>query len=614
MSVLASDLISELDVNVNFEALTDLQKIAIINSALQQNADLFNEAGKDRYIQNTLSTGAELVNWLNYLGVTKEYVFGNQDSLRNWILGMGQLKSGQKGTLEIVSMGDSLSRYMSNFDNIAQEVLGDGGLGFISNEANADDVNNFNFAWSGTWTHTDQGTTQEDWGINGWIDKTSSGAASVTIKTYKKSTSIRVWWAKNTTKGTFDVTIDGGAPQTINCAGAAGLGSTLISGLTDIPHTIVINNVVGTIGFYGLELRRSEGGLIVHKLSNGGSTSVSWSTYTAYLKTFLSTVAPDLVGIYLGANDAENIPPSSFQTYMTSLIADIRTVSEPSVVASISNKRGLLTADDTVYNLLIENYRNVLFRMIENYDITVFDIFDFMPLWTEANAAGLMTDTIHPNEFGKEIIARELFESVVLKHYDGLPTQESNEGAAVVDGMLRGRELVGNGSMENGTITSWNDQGNHSYTKITNDAYRGSACMEIDASGAGDSGNCVFNQINVTQYADYELELALKAISGANTISILIGGINHVFTVTEEWRLYKLRLTNRSTTGSIYVTFALSGVGVMRMDAVSVRQIYKYMDDAMGGLPEYADRAAALAGGLTTGMLYKTSTGVLMVS
>lgn len=54
MSILVSSLISELDINDQFEALTEAQQLAVFNSAVQQVADLYNDAGKDAFVRSTL--------------------------------------------------------------------------------------------------------------------------------------------------------------------------------------------------------------------------------------------------------------------------------------------------------------------------------------------------------------------------------------------------------------------------------------------------------------------------------------------------------------------------------------------------------------------------------
>lgn len=54
MSTTAANIISELDLNSYFSELTEAQKLAVLNSALQQVGELYNDAGKDTYLTNTL--------------------------------------------------------------------------------------------------------------------------------------------------------------------------------------------------------------------------------------------------------------------------------------------------------------------------------------------------------------------------------------------------------------------------------------------------------------------------------------------------------------------------------------------------------------------------------
>ena len=54
MSTTAANIISELDLNSSFSELTEAQKLAALNSALQAVSELYNDAGKDAFVQNTL--------------------------------------------------------------------------------------------------------------------------------------------------------------------------------------------------------------------------------------------------------------------------------------------------------------------------------------------------------------------------------------------------------------------------------------------------------------------------------------------------------------------------------------------------------------------------------
>ena len=54
MSTTAANIISELDLNSSFSELTEAQKLAALNSALQAVSELYNDAGKDAFLKNTL--------------------------------------------------------------------------------------------------------------------------------------------------------------------------------------------------------------------------------------------------------------------------------------------------------------------------------------------------------------------------------------------------------------------------------------------------------------------------------------------------------------------------------------------------------------------------------
>ena len=54
MSTTAANIISELDLNSSFSELTEAQKLAALNSALQAVSELYNDAGKDAFVRSTL--------------------------------------------------------------------------------------------------------------------------------------------------------------------------------------------------------------------------------------------------------------------------------------------------------------------------------------------------------------------------------------------------------------------------------------------------------------------------------------------------------------------------------------------------------------------------------
>ena len=106
MSTTAANIISELDLNSSFSELTEAQKLAALNSALQAVSELYNDAGKDAFAQNTLEGASvptsTLYNFVLYKATERVCYDTLQDAINAAV--SGQTVEIYKNTSETITL------------------------------------------------------------------------------------------------------------------------------------------------------------------------------------------------------------------------------------------------------------------------------------------------------------------------------------------------------------------------------------------------------------------------------------------------------------------------------------------------------------------------------
>ena len=110
MSTTAANIISELDLNSSFSELTEAQKLAALNSALQAVSELYNDAGKDAFAQNTLEGASvptsTLYNFVLYKATERVCYDTLQDAINAAV--SGQTVEIYKNTSETITLKDGV--------------------------------------------------------------------------------------------------------------------------------------------------------------------------------------------------------------------------------------------------------------------------------------------------------------------------------------------------------------------------------------------------------------------------------------------------------------------------------------------------------------------------
>lgn len=168
-------------------------------------------------------------------------------------------------------------------------------------------------------------------------------------------------------------------------------------------------------------------------------------------------------------------------------------------------------------------------------------------------------------------------------------TQQTNPMAVDLDGSteycsksspvnldMNGSEQIINTGFDV-NLDNWASQGNHSGLRITSDSQSGIACMEVTATGPGDSSaNRVYGTVTpeTTNTKKYTIEFWAKSVSGSTSLNIFLGGASQTFALTTSWAKYVLNTA--SSNGGSGLVFYLSASGVFRLDVVSVSEAYDF--------------------------------------
>lgn len=191
------------------------------------------------------------------------------------------------------------------------------------------------------------------------------------------------------------------------------------TGLSDTSHTVQLTMAVGTTDITGINAHRpalTTPGVTVHRAGKSGTATVEhvgagFSTNTKadlLVTTYEAVATPHLVVIALGANDynrqdSSSITPAVFQTHMQTLVTKARTSG-----ATVLLVAGPRWADDSKTHKQAD-YTAVLRNVAaSNNGVAMIDLTETWGDYADANAAGFMYDSPHPNATGHADYARQL--------------------------------------------------------------------------------------------------------------------------------------------------------------------------------------------------------------
>lgn len=216
---------------------------------------------------------------------------------------------------------------------------------------------------------------------------------------------IDIYYVQNAGLATFTVNVDAGATlATINAAGSIAVVKSTVS-CTAGTHTVnIARNGTGSVAFIiGIDCYLSTAPKVaIWNMGACGSTTANWATNTlAYdpLKAIV-TVAPDLVVLNLGINDARTgVSVATYQANMQAIITAISAASDIVLQVPVPSDTAI-TAQATT-----DAYKAAVLTLGAANNLPVIDVGYRFVRYSTANTNGLMADSLHPGMLGYQDIA-----------------------------------------------------------------------------------------------------------------------------------------------------------------------------------------------------------------
>lgn len=311
----------------------------------------------------------------------------------SWVEG-GAVKKGERLTLPLREKMKS--------------IYGDGGIGFVG-LANSHIGNGaVSVTLIGSWTQYDEGlgNIAQSKGLDSAMVESETAGDSIKVQFYED---INYYEIHTLNTGSYRYNIDGGSWTTVDATSKE---------VTEIPlsigkHIINIEIVSGKVTFVGSYAYKSNKGVVVHKIGNGGlhAGHIASTDRTNWIKQ-LKRCKANTFGILLGTNDmAQNIPIDDYKRDMKEVISRIKEAKPLASIFLISPSGNKY--DNTVLHT-IEQYSDTQYEIAKEIKIAYVSLFRTLGDYATTNANGLMyTDGVHPNADGGYAISNIVFDRLL---------------------------------------------------------------------------------------------------------------------------------------------------------------------------------------------------------
>jgi lysophospholipase L1-like esterase len=229
-------------------------------------------------------------------------------------------------------------------------------------------------------------------------------------------TAADIWWTGGT--GVMNYQIDGGSVQTINTTGTYHTDyRTRVTLGASGPHTVVIGVASGTVGFSGFTLFDGDPtrGIQLYDAARSGSKSADHLVEGGELIRAIQTIAPQLVIVVLGGNDAlQSIPPATFQSNLQTIVSGILGSVAPTpsllVVGEYTPQSSLIPGGSAAW----ANYKAAMAAVVagDPTHVSYLDLAQYMPTTDLSGTGYYRPDGLHPNDSGQARIADLVLSSI----------------------------------------------------------------------------------------------------------------------------------------------------------------------------------------------------------
>ncbi|GIO57921.1 SGNH/GDSL hydrolase family protein [Paenibacillus cineris] len=285
-----------------------------------------------------------------------------------------------------------------------QEILGDGGVGFMAANNSAVVAEGGTLGITGATQKTNatfDPATDDKYCPNlfSMIFTGSGGYANFTDKTHK-FTKAKLLYLQQPGGGTFKWGDGKNAAglMTINSDGEKAAKFVEYTGTlpAQAGNIAQVSSVVGPVQIMGVDLRNGNGGVRVHRLAQGGTQTRQVAQLDGGMYSdILKNIGCDLFILNAGMNDSGTtaFPASTVDADIRTILGWVRAANPNAAILLVMPNE---TADIT-RNALLETYRLKILKIALDFDALIFDTRWVIGNYTQANAAGMMNDSIHPH-------------------------------------------------------------------------------------------------------------------------------------------------------------------------------------------------------------------------
>lgn len=209
------------------------------------------------------------------------------------------------------------------------------------------------------------------------------------------------FWVQSVAGGTVTVTVDGGAAQSFTVPAGNGFKAITPTVTGTGTHTYVIAGAA-LDHLYGFRPTYSGAKLKITNLGRSGATALGWlpgasATQAGHWDGFIAATSPDAVVGALGINQPGMDGPANAAN-LTTFWAAVAGLNKPAVIATPG---GL---DLTGAESWFEQYRAQM-EAADTHNFPLWDQASVLGTGADAQARGLMADTVHPNRKGFAYLA-----------------------------------------------------------------------------------------------------------------------------------------------------------------------------------------------------------------
>lgn len=275
--------------------------------------------------------------------------------------------------------------------------------------------------------------TWDNWIANlGYRHATLSAGATLIYTV--TGTAADLWWASN--GGTFTWKVDGGSATAVNTAGTYHADNkTRISLGASGSHTIYIAATTGPVYFSGIAVFDGDttSGIQFYDSGHTGFTVANFLADTTEFPRAVAAVAPDLVTIELGLNDASAVSPATFQTNLQTLVNQLKALTTvPSILLVAAyqpapNVTGGFLASWPAY---IGSMQAIVDA--DPTRVALLDLTKTMPTADTSGTGLYRTDGLHPSDSGHAAIAAAVG-PLLVPNVTATPHPEAVPPLVVVD-------------------------------------------------------------------------------------------------------------------------------------------------------------------------------------